>query len=319
MLELIRIDGLAHTDGGVGPFTVALGNFDGVHLGHAEIIKSTVGLAKSLSAEPAVFSFDVHPQLYFGNRVRLITSEEDRFALFRSYGVKYIIKASFEEFKDTEPCDFLSALKDRINCIGACCGYNFRFGKGGKGSSDDVRSFFGDGARIVDRFTLGGEDVCSSKIRALTECGRVNDAALLLGRAFSVEGTVVSGRRIGRQMNFPTANIIIDGDMLAPGVGIYATFARVDGKIYPSVTNYGNNPTVTEKTDKILETHIIGFDGDIYGKSIRVYFLEKIREQKKFSSLEELRGAILEDKNTAERICSDMGDCRLIFDFEYEK
>jgi len=305
MFEIIRTDRLCCEYSGE-PLVVALGNFDGVHLGHMKIINAALSLADKLSAACAVFAFDVHPQAFLGKHpVRLITSEEDRFALMHRAGVRYIVRASFEEVRDMHPSDFLNALRREAGCVGACCGYNFRFGKDGAGDCSDIVSSFGENAIVEDRFTLDGADVSSSKIRALTECGNVKEAALLLGRPFFVSGEVQGGRRIGRTMDFPTANIVIDENMLAPGKGIYATFTEVDGRIYPSVTNYGTNPTVTDLKDMVLETNIIGFDGDIYGKRIRVYFVDKIREQKKFPSLSALRNAIASDRESAESICRE--------------
>lgn len=304
MFEIIRTDGLCSRYTGE-PLVIALGNFDGVHLGHAEILRRTVMLADELSAAPAVLSFDIHPQVAFGKGIKLITSEEDRYALFCRHGIKYAVHASFEAFKDMLSADFLSFLKSEMHCIGACCGYNFRFGKGGEGDSNDVRLSFGQNALICDRFTVNGQDVSSSEIRSMTECGRVKDAALLLGRPYSVSGTVTRGRQIGRKLDFPTANITIASHLLAPAVGIYATFTEIEGRLCPSVTNYGNNPTVTDKTDMILETHIIGFSEDIYGETVRIHFVDRIRDQKKFATLDELRTAIAHDRAEAERICNE--------------
>jgi len=305
MFEIIRIDGLDSGYAGE-PLVVALGNFDGVHLAHMQIINAARSLAAKLSASCAVLSFDVHPQIYFAKKpVKLITSEEDRMLLMRKAGVKYAVRARFDLLKDMAPHDFLRLLREKANCVGVACGYNFRFGKGGTGKSSDIKEFFGENAAIEDRFDIGGVTVCSSGIRDMTECGDVRNAALLLGRPFFVSGGVRAGRRIRRRIDFPTANIVIDSDMLAPGKGIYATFTEVDGVVFPSVTNYGTNPTVTDLNELVLETNIIGFDGDIYGKKIRVYFLEKIREQKKFASLDALKEAISNDRSSAERICSE--------------
>ena len=306
MFEIIRIDGLDSCSYEGEPLVIALGNFDGVHLAHMQIINAARALAEEISAACAVFSFNVHPQLYFGNRsVKLITSEEDRMLLMRRAGVKYVVCADFEALKDTEPHEFLRLLSERVNCIGASCGYNFRFGKNGKGDSSDIKSYFRENVAVEKCFTINGVTVCSSGIRELTECGDVKSAALLLGRPFFVTGRVTEGRRIGRTMDFPTANIVIDNDLLAPGKGVYATYTEVDGRVYPSVTNYGTNPTVTDKGELVLETNIIGFLGNIYGRRIRVYFLEKIRDQKKFDSLASLRSAIASDRETAERIFSE--------------
>jgi len=311
MFEIIRIDGLGGSYNGE-PLVIALGNFDGVHLGHVKIINAARDLAKRLSASCAVLAFDVHPQNYFSHgSVKLITDEADRFELMRSAGAEYVVRASFARFKDMSPLGFMKLLRDGMNCVGACCGYNFRFGKNGAGTSEDISGFFAPNAVIEEKFTLDGEDVSSSEIRNAVESGNVKCAARLLGRPFFVSGRVKSGRQIGRTMDFPTANITIDASLLAPKIGIYATFTEVRGKIYPSVTNYGHNPTVTDLMDMILETYIIGFSGDIYSERIRVYFVDKIRDQKKFASVAELRQAIASDKISAERICSEYDTCEI--------
>lgn len=303
MLEIIRTDGQRNAYLGE-PLVVALGNFDGVHLGHRKIIDSAVSLAKKLNAECAVLAFDVHPQIYFGNgNVKLIMSEQNRFRILKNVGVRYVIRASFEKMKDMSPKDFLDVLEKDLHAVGAACGYNFSFGKGGIGKAEDIAKRFGANSTTEEHFLLLGDTVSSSRIRALTECGNVKEAALLLGRPFFVSGIVREGRRIGRTLDFPTANITIDENMLAPGEGIYATFTEINGDIYPSVTNYGSNPTVTDSKKMILETFVMNFSGDLYGENIRVFFIDKIRDQKKFPSLDHLRLQISEDKKRAESIC----------------
>lgn len=303
MLEIIRTDREPNAYM-QEPLVVALGNFDGVHLGHRRIIDSAVSLAKKLNAECAALAFDVHPQIYFGKEpLKLIMSEQDRFRILNNAGVKYVICASFEQMKDMSPKEFLDVLEKDLHAVGAVCGYNFSFGKGGVGNADDIAERFGANSVTREHFLLLGDTVSSSRIRALTECGNVKEAALLLGRPFFVSGVVKEGRHIGRTLDFPTANITIDENMLAPGEGIYATFTEINGDIYPSVTNYGNNPTVTDSKKMILETFVMNFSDDLYGKNIRVFFIDKIRDQKKFSSLDHLRSQISEDKKRAENIC----------------
>ncbi len=303
IFKIIKTDGFSAYEG--VPLVLALGNFDGVHLGHRQILCETVSLARRLGAAPAFWMFDVHPQRYFGNAsVKLITSADDRMQIMKQSGMEYAVIAEFGALKDMAPSEFLSFLKNEMNCVGAVCGYNFSFGKRGSGRADDVKAFFGDAAHVVPHFTLDGESVSSSRVREMIEAGEMTEAARLLGRLYSVSGEVVSGRRIGRQMDFPTANIIVPSDVVAPREGVYATFAEVGGKSYPAVTNYGTNPTVTDLKDMRLETHISGFDGDIYGNTIRISFIEKIRSPKKFASLDELKNAIAEDKKRADAICS---------------
>lgn len=288
---------------------IALGNFDGVHIGHAKILSGTVALAKELGATAAVWMFVPHPAVCLsGDPLPLITTFEERKAVFASLGITYAVSADFPSFRTMPKQDFLCFLRDKLGCVGAVCGYNYSFGDQGLGSSRDIAEFFGSSALIVPEMRSDEEHVSSSQIRALIAGGQVDVAERMLGRPFSVGGKVESGRHIGRTIDFPTANLVIPMEKIAPATGIYATATLVDGVLYPSVTNFGTNPTVTDLHAKKLETHIVGFCGDLYGCDIRVFFYEKLREEKKFSSLDELKSAITNDCENAKRVYALRGE-----------
>ncbi len=275
---------------------IALGNFDGVHLGHKEILQRTVALAEKLHSVAAVWMFVPHPSFCLtGKSLPLITSFAERKEIFSSLGIDCAVEADFKSFRAMKKDDFLLFLRDKLGVVGAVCGYNYSFGEYGSGNCDDVKAFFGENAIVLPEMQYEGMNVSSTSIRRLVSEGNTETARKILGRPFSVRGKVSEGRKIGRQMDFPTANVIIPGEKLSPAVGIYASETLVDGILYPSVTNFGINPTVTDLGEKRTETHIIGFHGDIYGKEITVYFYEKIRDERKFGSLSELAKQIKRD------------------------
>jgi riboflavin kinase/FMN adenylyltransferase len=279
-----------------GRCVIALGNFDGVHIGHSAIISKTVALAEGLSANSCVWMFDPHPMVCLtGNIQPLLTTFDERKALFAQKGIELAAIADFNAFRCMPPSDFLHFLRDELGCVGAVCGYNFSFGEYGRGKASDIVDFFGENSYVLPEMRADGMHVSSSEIRSLVSCGDVKRAALLLGRPYFISGRVVGGKRIGRTIDFPTANIELTEEKIAPACGIYASMTRVGNELYPSVTNFGTNPTVTESCRKKLETHIIGFSGDIYGESICVYLIRRIRDEKRFDSLEELRAQIERD------------------------
>ncbi len=279
---------------------IALGNFDGVHIAHAEIMKKTVALAGELGAEAAVWMFDVHPQTYLTGRAqKLLSSPAERVSVAASFGVRYVVEASFASLHALSPADFLALLRDGLCCVGAVCGFNYTFGAHGLGKSCDVAAFFGARSYILPPYESGGEVVSSSAIRSLLMSGQIEKVNAFLGRSYSICGEVISGEQIGRTLGLPTANIALPCDRILPASGVYLSSVSVDGKPYAAITNLGQKPTVREDASLLLETHLLDFSGDLYGKEICVSFLERIRDEKRFSSLSELKEAILRDKEYA--------------------
>ncbi len=290
---------------------IALGNFDGIHKGHAALLEKTVSLAGELSAAAAVWMFVPHPSFCLtGKPLPLITTFDERREMFAECGIQYSVNADFSSFRSMKKEDFLRFLRDELCVVGAVCGYNYSFGERGSGRCEDVLRFFGENAAVLPEMKHEDMHISSTEIRRLISEGDVLTASALLGRPYFVKGTVEHGREIGRKISFPTANITLPKDKIEPSVGIYATETLVDGKRYPSVSNYGSNPTVTEESRKKLETHIIGFDGDIYGRELRVEFIKKIRDEKKFASLEELSSQIARDMQAAEELYRIRGERR---------
>lgn len=288
-----------------GKCVLALGNFDGVHVGHAKLIKLSADIAKERGLTPAVWTFDPDSLSRFrsGSAGRLLSqSEKDR--VFASCGADYAVYEDFTEVRDMSPEEFVrDVLVGSFGCELAVCGFNFTFGRDGAGGPELLKKLmeeYGGGAVIVPPVKRNGDVVSSSGARSLIEEGRVDEARVLLGRPYSVTLPVKEGKKLGRTLGIPTVNQSFDGLYVRPGNGIYATSVLLDGKEYCGVTNVGSRPTVnTDTSDVNCETHIIGYDGWLYGKEVRLSFFKKLRDEKKFADLEELKKAIALDEKKA--------------------
>lgn len=203
---------------------------------------------------------------------------------------------------ELEPEEFIENLIKNYNVRGIVVGFNYRFGHKNKGDVKLLKELCdlkGLELYVIEPFTYKSEVVSSTRIRKALSEGELEDANNMLGRYFSLNGEVVSGKKIGRTINFPTANLKNNDEIILPKIGVYYTNVEVNGEIYKGITSVGNNPTVNGKNTTV-ETHILNFDEDIYGKHIKLYFISKIRNEKKFNSLEELKEQLIKDKKFAE-------------------
>ena len=284
---------------------VALGNFDGVHIAHRELLSRAVKLKKeNTTSLVGAWTFSKNPLEYFvKNAPKAICSPEKKAEIMLSCGLDFVVLADFGIYKDMSHEDFCEYLKSDIGAECVVCGYNFRFGQGGRGNPEYLMSVFGkDKTEVVSEVDYGGVPVSSTRIRALIENGDIQLANTLLGRSFSLVGDVVHGKQLGRNIGCPTANQCFDNGNIIPKNGIYATRCIIDGNVYIGVTNVGVRPTVEDSKNVNAETYILDFDGDIYGKKIEIEFIEYLRAEIKFSSLDELKNAILNDAEKARRI-----------------
>ena len=272
---------------------ITIGNFDGVHLGHQKIINLAKAHAEKMQLPLVVVSFDPHPGkvLYPENAPKLIKTRKQKRDLLRKMGVDYFYVINFTpSFAKKSPEEFVDeVLIDSLGAKKVFVGFNFAFGKDRKG---DISFLENQGKEkgfevfAVPPVKVDGMIVSSSKIRQLLEEGMVRKANRFLGRYYYLEGIVIHGEQIGRKIGFPTANIITENE-LVPKLGVYASYTRLNGNHLPSITNIGYKPTFgSEKI--IVETHIFNFDREIYGELIEVKFVDFIRPEKKFSSVDAL-------------------------------
>ncbi len=238
------------------------------------------------------------------NKVRYILSDREKKKILKEMGIRKVITLPFDEtFRTLSPEEFLhTVLLSRLFAGYAAAGFNYRFGYRAAGDTDFLRSFcrqHGIVCDIVEPVSVGGAVVSASAIRAMIASGDLKTAAALMGRPYSIEERVVKGRQIGRTINSPTINQFVPENRMLPANGVYISRTKIGGRFYRSITNIGSRPTVGAEGNVNAETHIIGFDKDLYGKIIRVELFLKIRGEKKFSGLTELKNQIQRDVLTA--------------------
>lgn len=284
---------------------VALGYFDGLHLGHVGVI-GTAMAQKGLSS--AVFTFNCDTTLPKFQRREDIISFENKAELLDEMGVKYIYAPDFAEVCGYTDEEFVrDILVGRLNAGFACCGSSFRFGKGGSGTPErlaEIGAKYGMRAQTVPDICCDGVPISSTHIRELIRSGNIAEANKLLGYDLWYRLPVVRGNEIGRTLSFPTINQIIPETNVTPRFGVYRSYAEIHGRNYRSVTNIGIKPTVTNRHDgtgAVMETYIMDFSGDLYGEMAAVSLCDFIRPERKFSGLEELKNQIEADKQAAIR------------------
>lgn len=283
---------------------IALGFFDGVHLGHAALLKTAVKRAAELDAVPAALTFDRHPDevILSGSRTPLINSAADREGLMRRlYGVEEVLFARFDRaLMRMDWRDFVTGyLVRERGAVHLVAGHDFRFGYRGEGTPQRLKALcaeLGLGCDIVPRVELDGVTVSSTYIRSLIAQGEVEEAARFLGHPHVLSGAVIHGRGLGHRMGTPTANLALPEGTLSPAFGVYACKAVLPGgTVRPAVTNVGVRPTVSDARTVSVEPWILDFEGDLYGRTIRLEFHKLLRPERKFASVEELRAAILQN------------------------
>ena len=285
-----------------GPSAVALGCFDGMHLGHQLVIGQTV---RQSGAVATVFTFEEAPQQVKGNAAPRLTSNRQKLRLMEQAGVKQVYMVAFSSVQEMEPEQFVRDVLVRVcHASMVSCGFNFHFGKGGKGDRVQLQELcaaHGIKTVVCPAVELDGSTVSSTRIRNLVEKGEMEQASRLLGRNFSIDFEVVHGRRLGRQMGTPTINQPFPGGFVLPRFGVYASVVEIGETLYFGVTNVGVKPTVG--SDRVLaETWIPDYRGkDMYGESPVVELLCFMREEQKFSGVEELRSRILQDEESCRR------------------
>lgn len=288
---------------------IALGNFDGVHRGHRKLIEQAVRISKEENIKCAVFTFDIHPLKILKPEVHVktITSNSTKAKIIENLGIDYLFFIKFNEtLANMDEKEFIKLLKSSFNCEVIVCGYNYTYGKFGNGNVNTLinhRKELHYKLSIVDKVSFKGQDISSSIIRHKIENGDIREANELLGYNYFLLGKVIKCKQLGRVLGFPTANIeVLDNICLKNGV--YISLTNVDGRIYPSISSIGKNPTVGDKK-RMFETHIFDFNKDIYDKEISVEIVEFIRPETKFNSIEELKNRVFMDIEIAKQYFSD--------------
>lgn len=278
-----------------GEITAILGNFDGLHLGHLELIKA--GL--KLGGKVVVVTFEPHPYTTKNSSFKRLQTFKEKLSSFEKLGIDGLVIIDFDkEFAAMGKESFIeNILVKSLGVKNVVVGYNYHFGKGASGNSSDIIRLgekFGYNAVIIPAYKIGHKVVSSSHIRNYINDGHIREANEFLGRLFFLEGEVIRGHGVGRQLGFPTANLKVDVDKLLPKPGVYSIIAEVRGCEYSGFCNVGFQPTFDDREkDLVVEVNLFGFDDDIYGELMGVYFVDYLREVQRFSSIE----ALIEELN----------------------
>jgi riboflavin kinase/FMN adenylyltransferase len=291
----MKVSLLPEVKPGSGPRSVAIGTFDGVHLGHREVIKGN----------DTVLTFDPHPLSVIHPEAtpKLLNTFAVKRDLIAALGVSELVMIPFDrEFASRDAEEFAAdVLARRLGAERVSVGENFRFGRGAQGTADFLRQRPEFETTVVPLVEVAGETVSSSHIRGLVAAGDVKAAAEFLGGPFVFEGEVVVGDRRGRELGMPTANLVPDDALVTPGHGVYAALA--DGQ--PAAVSVGVRPTFETGRGLLVEAHLIGFEGDLYGHTMRLAFLERMRGEKRFDSVDALVEQMKRDVDQAEAICRE--------------
>ncbi len=285
---------------------IALGFFDGVHAGHAELMKMTKRRAEEIGAMPSVLSFDVHPDtLVFNKEVPLINSAIGREELIRRcFGINNVVFIHFNRHVMCMPWrEFIDSLIDELNIAWIVVGHDFCFGYKGEGTAQRLKTYCEErsiGCDIIPALCIDGRIVSSTHIRELIANGDIETANRFLGHPHTLSDTVHSGYHLGRNLGAPTINMFFPDGVLVPKHGVYATKVILeDGSSYIAVTNVGVRPTVSEDSRVSVESHLLDYSGNLYGRQARVEFYSYLREEVKFGSFDELSEHIKKDAESA--------------------
>ncbi len=287
---------------------ITIGSFDGVHLGHLKIINRLNEIARQRQGESVVFTFYPHPRQILSpeeGNLRLLTTIDEKKRLFEKAGIEHLIIFPFtKEFSELGYEDFVKdILVKKLAVKILVVGYDHKFGRNREGGFEMLESLshvYNFSVEKLDALLVDNVNISSTKIRQALQDGQIEKAKRYLGYSFCLHGTVIEGQKLGRRIQFPTANIeSSDPNKIIPGFGVYAVRVRFNGNYLPGMLNIGTRPTVNNNADhRSIEVHIIGFEGDLYRKQIEIEFISKIREEQRFKSLGELKLQLEKDKQT---------------------
>ena len=278
---------------------VALGTFDGCHSGHASVLQNAFYKAKALGLKSVAYTFDTVAV----KGQELIMTLDEKIKAIRKFGVDYIAVEDFERVRSLSGEEFFdTVLTGELCALYATCGFNYRFGKGASCSAEDMNGFFekiGGSVCISPKITAENEAISSTLIREKIKQGDV-ESILGFSSPYSIYAEVIRGKGMGKGLGMATVNQQIPSGKVVPLTGVYITECQIGEDVYPSVTNVGYRPTTDGENDRLnVETHIIGYDGELYGSCLRVAFYKRLRDEKRFGSFEELVAQVELDKNSA--------------------
>ena len=284
------------------PSVVAVGTFDGVHIGHRKLIDKVISISESKNLMSIILTFSPHPRIVLNNDVdiKLLTTQREKNEIFGSYNIDYLLTQDFSKsFSKLSPIEFVrDILVKKLNVKHIVTGYDHHFGKNRNANSNQLIEFskdFGYDVTKVDEFYKNKVSISSTKIRNLIIDGKISNANEFLGYQFILTGKVIGGLGRGKSLGFPTANILIDNYKIKPGNGVYYISSMLDGQNINGMMNVGVNPTFKDKGHSI-EIHFFDFKQNLYDKQISVRVIEKIREEKEFDSADELTTQLQLDK-----------------------
>lgn len=284
---------------------VTLGNFDGLHKGHMTLIHKVLELAKKNNSYSMLYSFSNHPLSLINSDLepKLLMNNKDKVLFLKKAGIDIVKLVKFDEnLMKTSARDFIKNLIYKYNVKGIVIGFNYRFGYKNQGDIILLRKLSKEmnfELNVMPEYLINNNVVSSTLIRKMISSGNIKEANKMLFLPFGITGKVVKGRQIGRTIDFPTANLDFNSNFIVPAIGVYYTNVKYKNTILKGITSVGYNPTVSGK-ELTIETFILDFKKDIYGDTITVYFIDKIRDEKKFASLSDLKEQLKKDKRYAQ-------------------
>lgn len=277
---------------------VCIGGFDGIHLAHQQLFKKTMNISTKFD----IVTFEVIPKIYFNEDLKPLISNEGRERIFSTFNPQNLVYLNFENFNKISQEQFCNYLKNNLKVKKIVVGKDFKFGKNRSGDITTLIHFFGEeNIFLLDDFLIDNEKVSSTKIRYYLSNGDIEKANNYLGREFSLIGTVIEGKKIGRSIGFPTANLSLDQDTFIPNFGVYSGKIYIDNNIFNTIVNIGLNPTVDDQATLKIEAHIFDFSSDIYNSKVEISLSKFIRKEIKFKNIDELKVQISEDIKTAKK------------------
>ncbi|MCC6721829.1 MAG: bifunctional riboflavin kinase/FAD synthetase [Bacteroidia bacterium] len=296
------------------------GTFDGVHTGHLKILNSIVSLAKVSNCKSVLLTFDPHPRQILSsenNNIKLLSSLDEKLELLENTGLDYVIVINFDKnFAEMSAEDFVKKiLVEKIGVKTMVVGYDHRFGRNREGTFADLEKLsnkYNFNVKEIEAFDIENAVVSSTKIRKSLLQGDVLTANKYIGRFYQLGGTVIEGKRLGTEIGYPTANIKVDNnEKLIPANGVYAVKVKYKNKLYGGMLNIGNRPTI-QNAKWSVEVNIFEFNKNIYNENLTIYFISRMREEKKFDSIEELKNQLTKDKHNANKILEkiELEDCK---------